>query len=335
MNERPWTTMKDVAARAGVGTITVSRVLRTPDKVAAQTRERVEEAIRALGYVPDETAGSLSSNRSRVIGALVSTLSDSVFASTVEGLSGALREAGRELLIADTGYEPAHEEALIRALLGRRPDGLVLTSTRHTEAARRLLTASGVGVVEVWELPERPVGHVVGFSNRRAGRALAQHLIRSGRRRIAFIGGRRAHDERGRLRALGYADAMAAARLGPPLFADNDPGLISGADIGASGLARALAHWPDLDAVMCVSDAVAAGALCEAARRGLSVPETLAVTGFGGFDLARESALDLTTIEAPGAEIGAKAAELLLTAGPGAPPRMIDLGFRLVRRATG
>lgn len=326
--------MEEVAARAGVGKITVSRVIRTPDKVAPKTRARVQDAIRDLGYVPDRTAGALSSMRSGVVGALVSTLADSVFASTVDGLSRTLREAGHELLLTSTDYDPDIEEEAVRTLLGRRPDGLVLTSTGHTDALRRMLDVARVPVVEVWQMPRRPIGHVVGFSNLEAGRALTEYLIGTGRRAIAFLGVGRPHDDRGRRRAEGYAAALTAAGLGAPRLVPWGDGGLSNAAAGVRALDQARSRWADLDAVICVSDPVALGVMSEARRLGLEVPGDLAVTGFGGLEMSAPAAMNLTTVAFPGEEIGSRAAEILLHPQDYPTPQVIDLGFRLVRRAT-
>ena len=156
LDKRKWVRMSEVAAAARVSTMTVSRVLRTPEKVRRETCERVAAAIRKLGYVPDAAAGTLSSRRSRIVGALVSTLGGSVFASTVDGLSQTLREAGYQLLLAATNYTPQLEADFIAAMLARRPDGLVLTSTQHTKAAHRLLTTAGIPITMSLTVAVRP-----------------------------------------------------------------------------------------------------------------------------------------------------------------------------------
>ncbi|MEM7319654.1 MAG: LacI family DNA-binding transcriptional regulator, partial [Pseudomonadota bacterium] len=334
LRKQKWVTMQDVARRARVGKITVSRVIRTPEKVATTTRERVQAAIQDLGYVPDETAGALSSSRSRVIGALVSTLSDSVFASTIDGLSRTLRRSGYELLLTNTDYDPEIEEEALRTLLGRRPDGLVLTSTSHTEAMHRLIRASNVPVVEIWQMPRDPIDYVVGFSNYNAGLRITQYLIEKSYRKIAFIGGDRQHDIRGQRRAEGYADALRQAGLGQPLLTLGSPVDMPDVAFGAASLNRALESWPDLDAVVCVSDPVAMGVICEANRRQLAIPDRLAVTGFGGLQLTYASALNLTSVEFPGEEIGVRAAEILLEPDDHQDNKVHDLGFRLAIRAT-
>lgn len=334
-NPQKWVTMGDVARAAGVGTITVSRALRTPQKVSAATLEKVQAAVADLGYVLDETAGALSSQRSRVVGAVVSTLDEPVFASTIRGLTEGLRKGGVQLVLGATRYEPESEAGLISAMLGRRPDALVLTSSEHTGAARKLMSKSRIPVVELWELPETPIHTAVGFSNRDAGREITQHLIDTGRRRIAFIYVDRPIDTRGRLRKEGYFEAISGHQ--PPRIAalpvkDGE----TGASSGAAGLREVMQRWPDTDAVVCASDALALGVWFEAGRMGLAVPERLAITGFGDVDYAGDAGLGLTTIRIDGEAIGRRAAELILTAAEGGElsPDRIDMGFTLVRRAT-
>lgn len=328
---RKWVTMGDVARHAGVGTMTVSRALRTPSKVSRATLDRVQAAVTELGYVLDETAGALSSQRSRIVGALVETLEASVFASTVQGLTEGLAEGGLQLLLSATEYDPDTEAALIPTHLGRRPEALVLTGAHHTDTARRLLERAGIPVLELWELPRRPIHAAVGFSNREAGAAITRHLVDTGRRRIGFLGTGRASDRRGALRLEGFGDLggeFSGQRIVRVAPRDHATGL----DYGAEGLREMLRRWPDTEAVVCVSDALAAGALCEARRMGIDVPGRLAVTGFGDFDIAGDAGLALTTIRIDGSAIGRRAAELILSGSPAGT--RIDMGFTLVRRAT-
>jgi LacI family transcriptional regulator, gluconate utilization system Gnt-I transcriptional repressor len=330
--QRKWVTMGDVARQAGVGKITVSRALRTPGKVSPDTLTRVMTAVRDLGYVRDETAGALSSQRSRIVGALVSTLEQSVFATTIRGLEEGLRDGGLQLLLASTGYAPETEAALIATLLGRRPDALVLTSSLHTPEARRLLDGAGLPVFELWELPEDPVFAAVGFSNRAASRDMTRHLADKGRESIAFLRTDRPADTRAEMRQQGYLDVVAEPRI---LAVPPDPGL-TGPDYGAQGLAQILDRWPDTDAVVCVSDTLALGAWCEAMRRGLPVPQRLALTGFGDTDFAGASGIGLTTVRVDGDTIGRTAAAMILdaTAGEDIPRRTVDLGYTLMLRGT-
>ncbi len=172
--------MEDVARRAGVSQMTVSRALRTPDKVAPATRAKIAAAVAELDYVPDLVAGGLAARRSRLVAVIVSTLENSIFAATVQGLSTVLREQGYAVLLGASDYSREGEEQLLRAVLGRRPDGIVLTDAVHTQSARRLLRAAGIPVVETWELPAAPLDLAVGFSNLAAGRAMIRGASRLG-----------------------------------------------------------------------------------------------------------------------------------------------------------
>jgi LacI family gluconate utilization system Gnt-I transcriptional repressor len=329
-----WPTMQDVAQLARVSPMTVSRVLNEPDKVAPETRERVRAAITELGYVPDRLAGGLSSRRSGLITALVSTLTNSIFAPTIDGLTTTVRQAGYEVLLGSTDYSMASEEALISAALSRRPDGLLLTGTIHTDAARQLLQNAGVPVVETWDLPKDPLDMAVGFSNLEAGRAMTQALRSYGYRRIAFIGSGGEQDTRGRLRHEGYRKALAQSGGGEPIFVETREG--PSISDGAQAMARLLESHPEADAVFCGSDAIAAGALLECRRQGVAVPERLAIAGFGDFEIAPETALDLTTVRIPGHDIGERAGEMLIAAieGERVEPAVIDVGFEIVRRSS-
>ena len=334
-DKRKWARMSEVAGAARVSAMTVSRVLRAPDKVRPETRKRVEAAIRKLGYVPDEAAGAFSSRRSRTIGALVSTLGGSFFASTVDGLSQTLREAGYQLLLATTNYTPEIESESIVAMLARRPDALVLTSTQHTDVAQRVLKRSRIPIVELWELPAAPIDSAVGFSNRAAGKAMTEFLADVGYRSIGFINRSDRFDERGLLRRAGYEDALAERGLHAPRIV-SVAGLGDDPRAGANGLAELLMRWEDTTAIFCSSDSVALGALSEARRRGLVVPGEIAVAGFGDFEMAGENGLALTTVRVPGLAIGAEAARLVLQRGnsEASTRDVVDLGFQIVRRMT-
>ena len=204
-------TMQDVARLAGVSTMTVSRVLTEPGVVAEETRERVQRAVEQLGYVPDKVAGSLSSRRTGFIAAILPTLTNANFADTAHGLTEVLRRAGYQLLIGYTMYGLAEEERLIRAMLARRPEALVLTGASHTKMASQLLHGAGIPIVEIWDVPPRPIDHAVGFSNREVGRMAARHLLALGHRRLGALGPRAegdARDFRGEERLAGFAAVL-------------------------------------------------------------------------------------------------------------------------------
>nr|WP_256581296.1 MULTISPECIES: LacI family DNA-binding transcriptional regulator [unclassified Pseudomonas] len=302
--------MADVAKLAGVSKMTVSRVLAGRD-VAPHTRQRVQEAIDSLGYLPDASAGSLSSGRSEFIVALVPSLISSNFADTVRGLHDAVRPQGLCLLLGDTNYQLEEEALLVHTLLRHRPVGVMLTGSVHLASTRKLLQRAAVPVVETWDLPAEPIEQAVGFSNAEAAAAMVAHLQARGYRRIGFIGGASARDDRGVQRRLGYLQAITTLDLGEPRLVEHGTSPITMSH-GGEALRRLLAHWPDTDAVLCVSDLSAFGAIMECHRQGLRVPDDLAVAGFGDFEVSRYCTPTITTVAVDPYGIGQRAGEMLL-----------------------
>src|SRR4030088_3678763 len=144
-------TLSAVAKLAGVSSITVSRVVRLPGLVAPETRDRVEAAMRELGYVPNQLAGALASARPRSIGVLVPTIANSIFADTVQGLSDELEPLGYAVILAQSRYDDAREDHMLRALLARRPEALIMVGSAATDDGARLLRRAGLSVVETWD----------------------------------------------------------------------------------------------------------------------------------------------------------------------------------------
>jgi len=188
-------TLHDVAKLAGVAPITASRALNTPGRVSAAVLKKVGEAVARTGYVRNRLAGGLASTRSHLVAAIVSTISGPVFVQTVKALTEALAERGYQLMLGQSGYIDSREDALLEAIIGRRPDGIVLTGITHSAAGRKRLAAAGIPVVETWDLTPTPLDMLVGFSHVDVGRAVAEFLRARGRRRLALVGG---DDERAR-----------------------------------------------------------------------------------------------------------------------------------------
>jgi LacI family gluconate utilization system Gnt-I transcriptional repressor len=318
--------MHDVARLAGVSPITVSRALNQPDKLSEATRRRVAEAIARVGYVPNLTAGSLASNRSRIIAAIVPTIANSIFADTMQGLSDGLARDDYQLLLGQTGYSEATEDQLIRAFLGRRPDALVLTGIGRSAATRALLRNAGIPIVETWDLADDPLDLLVGFSNRDAGKAMADYLSGRGYRRIAFVG---STDERSQARRAGFEQALGPMRaIGVTLEGQ------ASVPAGRAALHSVMTQAPDVRAIFFSTDVLAIGALLECRRLGWAVPERIAIAGLGDLPLAAEMIPALTTIEIRGYAIGERAARMLVQrlSGEAVEPRIVDLGFRIIAR---
>ena len=324
-------TLHDVARLAGVSAITVSRAVNTPSAVSPQTLERVKDAIARSGYVPNLVAGGLASNRNRLVAALVPTVAGPVFLETIQALTDTLAGAGCQLILGQSGYRGDHEDALIDALVGRRPGGIVLTGILHSPEGRRRLLASGIPVVETWDLTPEPIGMVVGFSHAQVGRAVADALHARGCRRPALV---TADDQRALQRRSGFESRLAALGVAPPpVCVVPAPSSLAN---GRAGFASLLASHPQTDAVFCSSDVIAHGVLTEALARGLRVPGDVAVMGFGDLPFAAHTHPALSTVRIDGTAIGQQAARFILDRMDGreAGPRIRDLGFSMVERAS-
>lgn len=320
--------MTDVARAAGVALVTVSRALNEPHKVHAETLARVQAAVKQLGYVPDLTAGSLASSRSRIVGAVVPTLANAWFAEAMEGLAAELAPQGYQLMLAQSQYHPQAEAGSVEAFLGRRVDAVVLTGRSHPKPLRDKLRALQVPVVEIWDLPQQPIDMAVGFSHTALGAAVAHYLRGKGHRKIGFIG---ADEERSRLRLQGLCEGLRRKEV-PAAFVPPPSSIAAGRDAAA----RLCAEHPELTAVFCSNDLLALGALTHCRARSWKVPERLAVVGFSDLPVAEAVTPTLTSVRVGAMELGRRAGQMLLQRFAGERPaaKVVDLGFSIVARAS-
>ncbi|MGE8501290.1 MAG: LacI family DNA-binding transcriptional regulator [Pseudomonas sp.] len=325
-------TLIDVARVAGVSPITVSRALNRPEVVSEKARNKVLEAVRLTGYVPNMLAGGLASNKSRLVAIFVPTIAHTIFAETVQALMDHLSVAGYQTLIGLTGYSAEQEERLLGAVLGRRPDGIVLTGTLHTEESRNRLSAAGIPVVEAWDLGTQPIDMQVGFSHEEVGRAIADHLYGKGYRRFAIVSVddsralKRSRSVVAQLKTLGIDDVPIEILPAPASVLS-----------GREGLRNLLAAGQRPDVIVCSSDTVAQGVLAEAASQGIRIPEELAVMGFGDLSSAAHVHPALSTVNIDGSRMGKLVAQALLQRfrdEGAAQPVKLDTGFTLVDRAS-
>jgi LacI family gluconate utilization system Gnt-I transcriptional repressor len=265
------------------------------------------------------------------VAAVVPTIAGPVFLQTVQSLTEALAEHGYQLMLGQSGYTESREDALLEAIIGRRPDGIVLTGILHSVEGRRRLLAAGIPVVETWDLTPTPLDMLVGFSHAEVGRAVVHFLRTKGRRRLAVVAG---DDERSRRRHQAFRDAARAAGLPEaPLIYVPAPTTLGS---GRRALAELLASTPGIDAVFCSSDLLALGVMTEAQARGIAVPGQLAVVGFGDLEFAADVHPALTTVRIDSAAIGRQAARFIVERAEGreVAERVVDIGFSIVERAS-
>jgi LacI family transcriptional regulator, gluconate utilization system Gnt-I transcriptional repressor len=322
-------TLHDVAKLAGVAPITASRAVNNPGQVSVEVRRKVNEAIARTGYVPNLLAGGLASTRSRLVAAVVPTISGPVFLETVQSLTEALAERGYQLMLGQAGYAGSREDALLEAIIGRRPDGIVLTGIMHSADGRRRLLASGIPVVETWDLTPTPIDMLVGFSHVDVGRAVAAFLHARGRRHLAVVAG---DDERAKRRQDAFQAAARSLGLDDPqVVVVPAPTTLRS---GRAAFAELMQVSTDIDAVFCSSDLLALGVMTQAQSTGIAVPGKVAVVGFGDLDFAADLHPALTTVHINGGAIGRQAAQFIVDRAEGrtVEQRVIDIGFSIVDR---
>jgi len=324
-------TLADIAKLAGVSPVTVSRAINTPALVKPRTLEAIEKVIARTGYVPNLLAGGLASRRTRLIAAIVPSVASTIFAETIEGLNAELVSAGYQLLLGLSGYEPARELELTRAILARRPDGVILTGITHLKETRAMLTGAGLPIVEIWDSTPSPLDTAVGFSHAAVGALVAEHLLIRGYDRYAQVG---ANDPRAVQRRDGFVSRLrGVADVELPDLEMNSPSTFRD---GRLAMAQLLDRGKGTLGVFCSSDVVAHGALAEAYARGCRMPDELAIVGFGDFDFAPHTHPPLTTVRIDRRDIGTKAAQSILRkiAGGKDVEAMINIDFHIVVRGT-
>jgi LacI family gluconate utilization system Gnt-I transcriptional repressor len=324
-------TIADVARLAGVGAITVSRALREPDRVSAELRGQIDAAVAALGYVPDPNARALASSRADVVGVLVPSLTNNVFADVVRGIYDGLGDTQFHIQMGNTHYSGLEEERLLQIFLRQRPAALIVSGIDQTPATRKLLEAADCPVVQIMEIGADAVDMNVGFSHFEGGKAATRHMIERGYRRIGFIGARM--DPRSQRRLAGYRAAMEAAGLYEPRLVNTTP-VPSSASLGRELFRDALARMPTLDAVFCNNDDLALGVLFECHRSAVSVPGRIGICGFNDLDMMQVAFPSVTSVRTHRYEIGQRAVAMARAriAGETVAERIVDLGFELMVR---
>ena len=325
-------TLDDVATLAGVSPITVSRVLRKPDAVSEALRQRVTAAVQELGYVPNIAASRLASSRTHAIGVIVPTLYNVIFAEYLFALHDVLVAAGFQVIVVNSRYSEQEEENAIKVLLGQRVEAIIIAGTHHTPLARQLLTRAHLPVVETFELSPDPIDLNIGMLQDRAGQAATQHLIDQGFDRVAFLAGNL--DHRAQSRFDGYRQAMQESGL-QKLEIITQWQRHSSVALGSDLLALMHERGDRPEAIFCIDDNLALGAMQECRKRGIRVPDDIAIIGFHDLEFSACASPSLSSIMTRRFETGKLAAEKVLSALDSTsrqPPNQIDLGFEVIAR---
>ncbi|EFI1549777.1 LacI family DNA-binding transcriptional regulator [Escherichia coli] len=302
-------TIADVAQLAGVGTMTVSRALRTPEQVSDKLREKIEAAVNELGYMPNLTASALASASSHTIAMVVPNLAEAGCTEMFAGLQHVLQPAGYQIILAESRHRLEQEEKLLETLLASNIAAAILLSVEHNSTVRHLLKNASIPVIEIGAIRTDPIDINIGIDNVAAMFELTDMLVQRGYQNIGLLC---ANQEQWifQQHLQGWYKAMLRHHMSPNRVINAAlPPVFS---TGASQLPEFLLAWPELDALVCVSDELACGVLYECQRRRIKVPDELAVVGFGDSDVSKVCQLSLTTMAVPHRKIGLEAGNVLL-----------------------
>ncbi|ADO49921.1 LacI family DNA-binding transcriptional regulator [[Enterobacter] lignolyticus] len=318
-------TLNDIAELAGVTKMTVSRYLRTPDKVKPETAERIASVIAEIGYEPDPDNPAMSSTVVPRIGVLIPSFHNQIFADLLAGIESVTAAHGYQTLVVNYDYDRLREEEQIAAVLAFNVKGLLLTESVHTLRAEKYLNAAKIPVAEVMGLSDNPGRINVGFDNFKAGLDMTNMLLASGKRHIVYFGSM--SDVRDEQRYAGYCQAMEAAGLTVGRIAPNK---VSSVSIGTGMMTLGRQMYADMDGILCTNDDLAVGVLQECLASGIRVPQTLAIAGFHGLEIGQVVSPRLASVLTPRAEMGKVATEILIKKIKGLPTiEKVDLHYRL------
>ena len=341
-------TISDVAERAGVGAVTVSRALREPEKVSERLRGAIDAAIAELNYVPNLNARALASHRTDVVGLLVPSLTQNIFSDVVRGVYDGLEDSKLRIELYNTRYNVDREEEQVVRLVRHQPAAIIISGVEQKPATRRVLENAGCPIVQIMDLTDDPIQKVIGFSHERAGYEMTRHLIEAGYRRIAFFSGWL--NTRANQRRLGWQRALEEAGLYDPeligqIGAEDKPrGSGAGRDyhqfstamMGRELMLDMIDSKRNVDAVFCVNDVLSLGVLFACNMRGVEVPRQMGIAGFNDFDYMAAAHPPLSSIRIHrwrcGYEAMQSVRQQLQTGEMG--EAVVDLGFEIVKRAS-
>ncbi|GAA3857721.1 LacI family DNA-binding transcriptional regulator [Celeribacter arenosi] len=304
-------TLRDVSEASGVSEMTVSRVLRNRGDVSEATRNKVLEAARELGYVPNKIAGALASSRVNLVAVIIPSMSNMVFPEVMTGINEVLENTELQPVVGITNYKPEREEAVLYQMLSWRPSGVIIAGLEHTEAASAMMAAAGIPVVEIMDTDGDPIDSAVGISHRRAGRAMAQAIIDAGYKRIGFLGTKMPLDHRARKRFEGFTEVLAknGLEIVDREFYSGGSALTKGREMTETILKRN--EDEPLDFLYFSNDMIGAGGLLYCMEKGIDVPGQLGLAGFNGIEFLDGLPIKLATMDAMRLEIGRTAAEII------------------------
>lgn len=327
--------LKDIARDLGVSVITVSKALRDHSDISKETKARVLKRVREMNYQPNLAARALVTGRTHMMGVVVPDLLHTFFSEVVRGLSAALRHSVYTLVATSSEQDPKLERQAIEQLIARRVDLLLVASTQWTVETFRKIEEARIPYLLIDRKFSGLAAHFVGVNDEEVGALATQHLIDTGRQRIAHIGGTGLSPVVGRLEGYKRTLVKNGLMVEPDLMLSTGRVEELGDEAGYQAARKLLKTAPRLDGIFCYNDPVAYGAIAAVLDAGLRVPEDVGVAGCGNLLYDKFLRVPLTSVDQQSTQIGQKAARLALQIldAPGPlSPRSVLLEPKLVVR---
>ena len=324
----------DVAKKTGYSTSTIARTISNPNIVSLKTRSKIEKFIKQSGYVHNSLAGSLKSGKSGFVIAIIPTLRVSLFSDYIWGIKEELRKQGFQLLIGVTNYNLEIEEELIRKFLSYKPEGFIIVGTQHTSNTAKMLISSRLPIIETWNITDKPLDVVVGFSNFSAGHQITDHVINLKYKNIAFATPLDTHminENRSKRRLSGYLSRMKVSNLKTTIFYYSKP--MNHKLCGQEIFTQFKKHKSKIDCIICGSEVSGTGLLSEFIGRKVKIPQSVGIAAVGNAEITSLLHPQLTTIDFKVEEIGILAADSLIDKIKNIKIRkkIIDVGVELIK----
>jgi len=328
--------MADVGALAGVSTCTVSRAFNSPETVRPPILERVRKAAEELNYQLNPAAKALRLQTTRIFGLVLPTLDHAMFAKMANSFQTALNAAGYAPVVVTAGFDNSRMATPLRTIMDRGAEGLLIVGKIEDAEVRRFLKRTHLPVVTTYshlgdddEIPS------IGFDNYHSVRQAVDYLISLGHRRMAMIAGPSTGNDRQRSRIQAFRDARVENGIEEP-WPVLERAYDSAYSAGAEAIRDLRSAYPNTTALVCNSDTFAIGAMLEAQRMGVRVPEDISIIGHDDLELAALLEPSLSTVAVPATEMGQRCAQALLNAKADGTPilsRCLKANL-IIRRST-
>ncbi len=324
----------DLAKKTGYSTSTISRTITKPNSVSIKARNKIEKFIKKTGYVHNSLAGSLKSGKSGFVIAIIPTLRVSLFSDYIWGIKEELKKKGFQLLIGVTNYNLETEEELVRNFLSYKPEGFIIVGTKHTKNTNSLLLSSKVPIVETWNITDKPLDVVVGFSNFSAGYQITEHVVNLRYKNIAFATPLDKHmknENRSKRRMNGYLAKMKEANLKTTIFYYSKP--MNHKICGEEIFLQYKKSKTKIDCIICGSEVSGSGLLSELIGRNIKIPNAVGVAAVGNAEITSLLHPQLTTMDFKVHDIGIIAADNLIAKinSKDIKKRIFDVGIELIK----